>query len=334
MSVFSKIDLLPADPILGIPPLFAADKRENKVNLGVGAYRDARGTPHVLDVVRKAEKILLEKNLNKEYLPIDGDAVYRQKTLDLILGEDSPHKERACAAQTVGGSGALKIGGEFLKIVSPEAKIYLSRPTWGNHRLIFSRCGYQIEEYEYYRGHRLDFEAMKASLKEAPPKSIIILHGSCHNPTGMDPSPEQWKELSHLIKEKELFPFFDLAYQGFGDNLETDAFAIRQFAGDGHEMAIATSHAKNFGLYGERVGHLAFLAADPADLPKIASHIKRTIRSIYSSPPLQGARIVSTILDSHELTEEWQGELAAMRNRIVEMRNAFANELKFIRKPR
>jgi aspartate aminotransferase len=333
MSVFSELELLPPDPILSIPPIFAADARKSKINLGVGAYRDASGRPWVLSSVRKAEKVLSEKQLDKEYLPIDGDKNYRLRSFELIFGEGSPHLERAYIAQTVGGTGALSVGGTFLKRAMPESGLYLSRPTWGNHRGIFSRCGYKIGGYDYYHDYRFDFERMMDSLKDIEPESVIVLHGCCHNPTGCDPEPEQWKEMSAMIKDKKIFPFFDLAYQGFGDDLESDALAIRIFANDGHEMAVAASHSKNFGLYGERAGHLTILAASPGELPGIASHVKAVIRSLYSSPPAHGARIVAAILESKELAAEWKEELAGMQNRIFDMRGALAGELSALGSP-
>lgn len=331
MSYFKNTELLPDDPILSIPPLFAADQRANKVNLGVGAYRDAEGLPLVLTAVQKAEKILAEQHLNKEYLPIDGDHGFVKKSLGLAMGENSPHSSRMHACHTVGGSGALKIAGDFLKSQFPDARLHLSHPSWANHRHIFTRCGFELGHYPYFKNQSLDFEAMCEAVEAMNEGDLILFHACCHNPTGVDPTPSQWKTLSELVKDRDLFPIFDMAYQGFGDGLEQDAAAVRLFADDGHEMALTISHSKNFGLYGERVGILAFFVDSSETAKKVASQLKSTIRAIYSSPPAHGARIVKTILESLELTEEWKEELENMQGRILEMRKTFTAEIRTLK---
>lgn len=325
MPFFNDIPQLPDDPILSLPIAFAADSNPNKINLGIGAYKTAEGHPLVLASVRKAESILLQKHLNKEYLPIEGDPEFLRYSLQLLLGTDSSfwQTNRYFAAQTVGGASALRIGSEFLaKLVSKT--IFISQPSWSNHKQIFERAGLNVGSYPYFdhKKYSLDFNGMCEAIKNMPKGSIILLHGCCHNPTGLDPTFEQWKELSDLIKKQQIIPFFDIAYQGFGRGLDLDAEAIRHFVSEGHEILIAYSFAKNFGLYGERVGFLTIVCSSIDQVPKIASQIKSLIRGNYSNPPLHGARIVSTILKSHELTLEWKTELNNMCERVKEMRKA------------
>jgi len=327
MPFFQQIELIPDDPILSIPILYAADQHPDKVNLGVGAYRDAEGNPFVLRSVQKAERYLEKQNLSKEYLPIDGDPDFCRLSLALALGGDTSHISRTHATQTVGASAALKVAGDFLIQRFPGAKLHLSHPSWANHRHIFSACGFEIDTYPYLRQNKLDFEGMCASIQQMPKGDIILLHASCHNPTGIDPTLSQWETLSELIHDRNLFVLFDMAYQGFGSGLDDDAAAVRLFADREHEMAVTISHSKNFGLYGERVGLLAFFLDSDKTRERVGSHIKSIIRSIYSSPPAHGARIVKTILDSEELTEEWRAELSNMRHRITEMRKALTAEL-------
>ncbi|WP_068468671.1 aromatic amino acid transaminase [Candidatus Protochlamydia phocaeensis] len=325
MPFFSDVPLLPDDPILGLPIIFAADPRPNKINLGIGAYKTAEGHSLVLTSVKKAESQILQRHLPKDYLPIEGEGEFIKCGLQLLFGAESAllQSGQIFAAQTVGGSGALRLAGEFLaKLVSKT--IFLSQPSWSNHKQIFEKSGLSVGSYPYFdpQGHGLDFAGMCEAIRNMPPSSAILLHGCCHNPTGVDPNFEQWKELSSLIKKQQIVPIFDLAYQGFGQSLDQDAQAIRYFAGEGHEMLVAYSFSKNFGLYGERVGLLAITASQAECMPKLASQIKFLIRCNYSTPPLQGARIISTILKSHELTLEWQRELKNMCERVKEMRKA------------
>jgi aspartate/tyrosine/aromatic aminotransferase len=330
MPFFNDIPLLPDDPILGLPSAFAADPRPNKINLGIGAYRTAEGLPLVLSSVRKAENQLLQKNLNKDYLPIEGDGEFIRSSLKLLLGADCHilHSGHFFAAQTVGGASALRIAGEFLsKLISKT--IFLSQPSWSNHKQIFERAGLNVGSYPYFYPTTclLDYPGMCQAIKNMPRGSIILLHGCCHNPTGIDPTFEEWKELSQIIKQQQVIPLFDIAYQGFGHGLEEDAKAIRYFASEGHEMLISYSFSKNFGLYGERVGFLTIISSNSEVVPKIGSQIKYLIRGNYSNPPLHGARIVSTILKSQELTLEWKTELNNMCERVKEMRRALVAAL-------
>lgn len=330
-SHFTSVELLPVDPIFGLPILFAEDKNPNKVNLGIGAYRDAAGKPLVLSCVKKAEKLILEKNANKEYLPIEGAASFISASLKLIFGDAlyTQVKERLFGAQTVGGTNALRIAGDFLSR-NGMRNIYFPEFTWPNHRLIFSYANMQIATYPYYdqQHHTLNFSGMCKAIQHMPPGSIVLLHACCHNPTGVDPSQNQWKELSELIKAKNLIPLFDLAYQGFGTDLQQDAFSVRYFAEQGHELFIASSYAKNLGLYGERVGALAVITHEENHTKKVASQLKQLIRSSYSNPPLHGEQIVTTILESKNLSEEWETELSEMRKRIIDMRIALSTGLK------
>jgi aspartate/tyrosine/aromatic aminotransferase len=321
---------MPDDPLLSLPAAVSADPRPNKVNLGVGAYRTAIGDPLVLTAVTKAESILFEKNLNKEYLPIEGDCDFLTEALKLVLGKDSEalSSMRFYALQTIGASGALRLGGEFLALNGIKT-LYLSDPSWQNHMLIFSRAGLNVVEYPYYdyKTHRLDFTGMCDAISSMPPNSVILLQACCHNPTGVDPTFEQWKTLSNLIKKQHLIPFFDIAYQGFGKDPETDAKAIRYFLEQGHELLLSSSFSKNFGLYGERIGFLCVVAKNRENAHKIGSQLKVLVRGNYSSPPEHGARIIATILQSEGLTHEWKVELANMAFRVQEMRVAFIDAL-------
>ena len=330
MPFFNDVPQLPEDPILGLPAAFAADNRPNKVNLGIGAYHTAEGLPLVLTCVRKAENLLLQKHLYKEYLPIEGDAEFLRCSLQLLFGQDSPlfQSGHFFSAQTVGGASALRIGGEFLaKLVSKT--VFLPQPSWSNHKQIFEKAGLRVGSYPYFNSetHLLDFQGMCEAIKNMPPSSAILLHASCQNPTGIDPTLEQWKILGELIKERQIIPFFDIAYQGFGEGVDEDAAAVRHFAREGHEMLIAYSYSKNFGLYGERVGFLTLCTSHADTIPKAASQIKLLIRANYSNPPIHGARIVASILKSGELAAEWKAELSNMRERVNEMRKALVAAL-------
>jgi len=330
MSFFASVPALPDDPIFGLPALFAADPHPKKVNLGIGVYKDADGKTIVLNVVRKAEELLLKQNLDKDYLFIDGNQKYIQQSLELIFGKNCPgiESKEIYAAQTVGGTGSLRLGSEFLA-QEPSRTIFISEFTWPNHKPIFLRAGLVVENYDYYdhKAHKLDFPKFCKSIQSINPGSVIMLQACCHNPTGIDPTFEQWKELSDLIKKQKIIPFFDFAYQGFSEDLEKDAKAVRYFYEQGHEMLVSYSFSKNFGLYGERVGLLAVVTHDAAVAKKVGSQVKQIIRGMYSNPPLQGARIVSTVLQSPELTKEWLEELKDMRTRVQDMRETLVANL-------
>lgn len=318
MSYFDNVAKLPEDPILGLSIAFAADPRPHKVNLGVGAYRDAEGKPYVLSCVRKAEQILLEKQLNKEYLPIKGDPDFLQTSVKLIFGESQRSNAELFSIQALGGTGALRLGGDFLA-QNTGRTIFIPDPTWLNHRRVFTHAKLQVETYPYYdfKERCLDFAGLCAAIQKMPAGSAIVLHSSCHNPTGIDPTIEQWKELSALIKKQHVLSFFDLAYAGLGKGFEQDVFPIKHFAEQGHELFCATSYSKMFGLYGERVGMLTVISPRSE---AIGSHLKVLARGSYSNPPLHGERIVTTILQSEALKTEWLHELEGMRTRIQGLR--------------
>lgn len=327
MSLYDSIELFPEDPILGLAILFASDNRPNKVNLGIGSYKNDRGESVVLTCVKEAEKLLLEKNLNKDYAPIDGLVAYNKVGLRLIFGEEHAH-EAQFAVQTVGGTGALSIAGKFLARTGTKT-LYLPDPSWPNHKTIFTYSGLQTSTYPYYniKTHSINFSDMCRAILEMPAGSVILLHGCCHNPTGIDPSQAQWRELSTLIKKQKIIPLFDLAYQGFGTGIEEDAFAVRLFVEDGHELFITASFAKNFGLYGERAGLLAINTANANSAQRVRSQLKQIVRGNYSSPPIHGARIVETVLQSPTLSKLWRQEVNEMRLRIIEMRKILSTGL-------
>jgi len=330
MSFFDSIDTLPEDPIFSLQAAFIADAHHKKVNLGIGAYKDATGNSTVLTAVQKAEKFILDSHLNKDYLPIAGEKHYIHETAKLIFGQDQIkiNDGSIFGAQTVGGTAALRVGGEFLT-QNKNQKIYLPNMTWANHRLVFQKAGLNVDTYPYYNplSHELDFNEMCNFLKKLNPGSIIVLHGTAHNPTGINPTLDQWKVLSSLIKNARLFPFFDIAYQGFGTSLEADAEPIRLFVNDQHQLLAAYTYAKNMGLYGERVGAIFAVTNKEENAFKIGTHIKQIIRGMYSNPPLHGARIVQTILQNKHLKSEWIHELDSMRERVNEMRKAFVTGL-------
>lgn len=330
MGFFDSVEMASPDPIFSLNTAFSADSRSTKVNLGVGAYKSAELKPVVLSSVKKAEAELVASGDYKEYLPIDGDKEYLHYLTELLFGASSEAviSGRVYGAQTLGGTGALRLGADFL-YEELGNRVYLSNPTWANHKPLFARAGYQIEMYPYYDRvkHCLDFEKLCSFLETLEEKSIVLLHGCCHNPTGMDLSFDQWKQVSAIMKGKKLFPFFDLAYQGFGKGLEEDVQAVRFFADEGHEMFLAYSCSKNFGLYCERVGALFALASSKKVAEKMGSKIKILIRQNYSNPPAHGARVVKQILSSPVLRGEWSSELSRMRERIFEMRKAFASGL-------
>lgn len=330
MAFFDSIELLPDDPILQLPILFNAETHPHKVNLGVGNYRDANGKPLVLTAVKSAEEQILKQALPKDYLPIEGPRDYLQACKRLLFGEGSPFvdSDAVFSFQSIGGTGALSVGGSLLMKL-PVHTIYISKPSWPNHQGVFTSCGFDVKEYPYFcnETHGFDFKGMCAAISRMEPGAVILLHASCHNPTGSDPTQDQWRELSRLIKERGLIPFMDIAYQGFGDGLEQDAWSVRYFAEQGHQMLVAMSFSKNLGLYGERVGFGCVITSDAGTAQRVGSQIKRIIRRHYSNPALHGARIVTAILTSDSLRKEWTDELADMRLRIQQMRIALHADL-------
>lgn len=330
MSRFEHVQKMPDDPILKLPLLFAADSRSNKVNLGIGAYKNNEGKSVVLSAVSKAEQQLAESKLDKEYPPISGLPNFNAAVEKLIYGSDiqASAGKQLFTMQTLGGTGALRIGNQLLATVGL-SQIYVPQPTWPNHPLILKYAGMQAKTYTYYdkEKHTLNFDRMCADIQQMPENSVILLHGCCHNPSGVDPSKEQWKELSQIILKQKLLPFFDLAYHGLAQGLEPDSFPLRYFIEQGHEIFLAYSCSKNFGLYGERVGALSLLTKDPSATERLASHCRQIVRANYSMPPLHGARIVTAILNDESLKAEWVTELTEMRKRIHDIRKTLVKKL-------
>ncbi|KMZ73817.1 Aspartate transaminase [Zostera marina] len=326
VSVFANISQAPEDPILGVTVAYNKDSSPHKLNLGVGAYRTEEGKPLVLDVVRRAEKLLVSDiSLKKEYLPITGLADFNKSSAKLILGSDSPaiQENRVATVQCLSGTGSLRVGAEFLKKHYNQHTIYIPSPTWGNHPKIFMMAGLSVKTYRYYdpatRG--LDFEGLQQDLSAATSGSIVLLHACAHNPTGVDPTLDQWEHIRKLMRSKGLLPFFDSAYQGFASgSLDADAQSVRMFVADGGECLAAQSYAKNMGLYGERIGALSIVLTSADVARKVESQLKLVIRPMYSSPPIHGASIVATILNDREMYHDWTVELKAMADRIISMR--------------
>ncbi|GAA0782649.1 MULTISPECIES: amino acid aminotransferase [Pseudomonadati] len=330
--IFSQVSQAPADPILGLTDTFKADTRAHKVNLGVGIYKDEAGQTPVLKSVKKAEAKLLEIEKTKNYLGIEGVQAYNQVVQNLLFGDKSElvSQHRAVTAQAPGGTGALRVAAEFLATNTSSKTIWVSNPTWANHQNIFETAGLTVKQYQYYAAatHDMDFDAMLADLEQASAGDIVLLHGCCHNPTGIDLNIEQWKLVAQLCLEKSLLPLFDFAYQGFGAGIEEDAQGLRAVAKVVPELLIANSFSKNFGLYNERIGAVTLVAEDKATADRSFSQIKKTIRSNYSNPPAHGGLIVSTILADDALRAEWEAELTEMRQRIAQMRTLFVESLK------
>ena len=329
-SLFGAVDLAPRDPILGVSEAFNRDANPRKVNLGVGVYCDDNGKVPLLDCVKRAEREITDKAAPRVYLPIDGIATYDKSVQTLLLGADSEAVAlgRAVTVQALGGTGGLRIGADFLRRFAP-AQIWISNPSWENHRALFEAAGFQVNAYPYYDAttHGLEFAAMRASLDAMPPGTIVVLHACCHNPTGVDPTPEQWDEILAVVRARGLVPFLDLAYQGFGDGTEPDAFVVRKFAATPGPLFISSSFSKSFSLYGERVGALTVVTADKDEAARVLSQLKRVVRANYSNPPTHGGQIVALVLTNPQLREIWEMELGGMRERIREMRESLVKKL-------
>jgi aspartate/tyrosine/aromatic aminotransferase len=329
--MWQNIKAAPADSILGLTEAFKNDPSADKVNLGVGVYKDEAGRTPVLQCVKAAEKILLEQEGTKSYLPISGDPVYASEVQKLLFGQKSEviSNGRAVTAHAPGGTGALRVGGDLLKKFYPEAKVWISNPTWANHKGVFTTAGFQLAEYAYYNPETrdVDFSDMVASLEGIPAGDIVLLHACCHNPSGVDLSAAQWHQLAAIAKEKGWIPFLDFAYQGFGESVEADRCGIEEFAAIGVDFFVASSFSKNFGLYNERAGAITIVSPTAQDAAVAMSHLKTTIRVIYSNPPAHGGLVVATILSNPELHKQWLDELAGMRDRIKAMRGALVEGL-------
>lgn len=331
-SIFSAIEMAPRDPILGITEAFNADTNPQKINLGVGVYYDDNGKVPLLACVRKAEEILMEQNAPRTYLPIEGLAAYDKAVQELVFGADSAviQEKRAITVQAVGGTGALKIGADFLQRFAPGAQVYISDPSWENHRALFESAGFTVNTYSYYdastRG--VNFTGMLADIKAMPKGSIVLLHACCHNPTGADITAAQWDEVIAAVTANGLIPFLDMAYQGFGSGIAEDGAVVAKFAAAGVPLLISNSFSKSFSLYGERVGALSVVGSSAEEAARLLSQLKRVVRTNYSNPPMHGGKVVATALTTPELRKLWEDELAGMRVRIKEMREAFVTKLK------
>ncbi|AWH19760.1 MULTISPECIES: amino acid aminotransferase [Stenotrophomonas] len=332
MSFFANVELVPGDPILGLTEAYNADSRPTKVNLGVGIYYDESGRIPLLRAVKQIEQQLATEAKPRGYLPIDGLPAYTQATRELVFGKDSPLLDagRVATTQTVGGSGALRVGADLLKKLLPHATIAISNPSWENHRAVFGAAGFEVVEYTYFDAatHGVNFDGMLADLQTLQPGTVVLLHACCHNPTGADLTVSQWKQVAQLLKDRQLFPFIDMAYQGFDKGIEQDGAAVRIIAEAGIDsFIVANSYSKSFSLYGERVGALSVVAPTANDAKAVQSQIKRIIRTIYSSPSTHGAALVAGVLNSPELRALWEQELTEMRERIHALRGGLVEKL-------
>ena len=331
-SIFSAVEMAPRDPILGITEAFNSDTRATKVNLGVGVYYDDNGKLPLLAAVKAAEENMMKAAAPRGYQPIDGSVAYNKAVQNLIFGKDSQllANGQVITAQALGGTGALKIGADYLKLLLPKAKLYISDPSWENHRALFESAGFTVETYPYFdpatRG--VDFDAMKACLNSLSAGSIVLLHACCHNPTGADLTDAQWNEVVEACRARNLVPFLDMAYQGFADGIDADAVAIRAFSASDLQFFVSSSFSKSFSLYGERVGALSIVTASKEESGRVLSQLKRVIRTNYSNPPTHGGAIVTAVLSSPELRQMWETELAGMRDRIRTMRTGLVDVMK------
>ena len=331
MSLFSTVELAPRDPILGMTEAFNADPNPAKVNLGVGVYFDEQGKLPILQCVLAAERQLADAPKPKGYLPIDGIAAYDRSVQELVFGTDSAalRDGRIATVQTLGGTGGLKVGADFLKRLNPQAKVLISDPSWENHRALFLQAGFEVDTYPYYdaatRGIR--FDALLATLEAAAPGTVVVLHACCHNPSGYDLDAGQWQRLVQVLKARNLVPFLDMAYQGFGDGIVEDGAAVQLFLRAGLDFVVATSFSKSFSLYGERVGALSVVCESKDEAARVLSRLKVLIRGNYSNPPTHGAQVVSMVLTTPALRKMWEEELAGMRLRIKRMRELLVQRL-------
>lgn len=329
--IFNELTAAPPDAIMGLTEAYRKDTNPDKINLGVGVYQDDTGVTPVLNSVKAAEEWILTAEKTKSYLSISGAPEYKAHVQGLLFGVDHPviSDGRARTAHTPGGTGGLRVGAEFLKRIRPDATVWMSNPTWANHAGIFAAAGFEIQTYPYYdpTTKGLDYEAMREALKKVPADDIVLLHVCCHNPTGVDLSDEQWKDVGMIASAQGWIPFLDFAYQGLGDDLERDRMGLLRLADEVPELLVASSFSKNFGLYRERTGALTLVASDTQAVSAAFSHIEKTIRVAYSNPPAHGGLIVTTILDDAALRAQWETEVAGIRDRINSVRAALVTEL-------
>lgn len=330
-SIFAAVEMAPRDPILGLNESFNADTRSTKVNLGVGVYYTDEGKIPLLGAVKAAEDARLKTAPARGYQPIEGAAAYNNAVQGLLFGKESELTAtgRAITVEALGGTGALKVGADYLKRLVPDATVYISDPSWENHRALFESAGFPVKTYAYYdattRG--VNFEGMLADLRAMPAKSVVVLHACCHNPTGADISADQWKQVVNVIRERDLIAFIDMAYQGFADGIKEDAVALDLFAASGLQFFVSSSFSKSFSLYGERVGALTIVTASKDESSRVMSQVKRVVRTNYSNPPTHGGAVVAAVLADAGLRQQWETELAGMRERIRAMRTGLVAKL-------
>ncbi len=329
-SILAGVEMAPRDPILGVTEAFNADTNAKKVNLGVGVYYDDNGKVPLLECVKRAERQVLDAAPARAYLPIDGLADYDRAVQALVFGESAARKDgRIVTVQALGGTGGLKIGADFLRRLQPQSEVWISDPSWENHRALFENAGFAVEAYPYYdpRTREVDFDAMASRLRGLPTGAIVVLHACCHNPTGADLTDDQWAEVIDIVRDRGLIPFLDLAYQGFAEGLDADARPVRRFADSGMPVFVSNSFSKSFSLYGERVGALSVVTGSPDEAARLLSQIKRIVRTNYSNPPTHGGRVVATVLASADLRALWEQELGQMRARIRDMRRQLVEQI-------
>jgi len=334
-SILAGVAMAPRDPILGVTEAFVADTHPNKVNLGVGIYYDDSGKVPVLQCVRRAEQKLAEAPLPRSYLPIDGIQAYDRAVQDLLFGADSDvlRDKRVVTAQTLGGTGGLKVGADFLRRLKPDAQVWISDPSWENHQALFDYAGFKVNSYPYYdpASHGVRFDAMIDAFQKLPAGSIAVLHACCHNPTGVDLSPEQWEKVIEVVNARGIVPFIDIAYQGFAEGLDADAYAVRRFAATCPTFFVSNSFSKSLSLYGERVGALSIVTASTEEAARVLSQLKRVIRTNYSNPPTHGGKATEFVLTTPELRALWEKELGEMRDRIKAVRSELVAKIRAIR---
>jgi aromatic-amino-acid transaminase len=325
-SPLASVPMAPADPILGVTEAYVADQNPRKVNLGVGVYTDDQGKIPLLECVRHAESERLKSAAPRGYLPIDGLATYDGAVQELVFGAQ---KKNFVTVQALGGTGGLKIGADFLRSIAKENDVWISDPSWENHRQLFEAAGFKVNAYPYYdaKTHGLDFAGMQRSLDALPAGAIVVLHACCHNPTGVDLTQEQWQAVLEIVSSRGLIPFLDLAYQGFAEGLDTDAYAARLFSEAMSPVFLSSSFSKSFSLYGERVGALSVVTASPEEAVRVLSNLKRIVRTNYSNPPTHGGQIVATVLGNPQLKSLWDREVGGMRDRIKAMRKTLVDSI-------
>ena len=330
-SLLASVEMAPRDPILGLTEQYNADKNPKKVNLGIGVYTDENGKVPLLECVRIAETQLLAQAAPHSYLPIDGLVAYDRAVQSLVFGAESPAVKdgRTLTIQALGGTGGLKVGADFLHLVSPGSGVWISDPSWENHRALFENAGFKVQSYPYYDAltHGVNFPAMLEGLRKIPSGDIAVLHACCHNPTGVDLTPDQWTSVIEVVASRDLVPFLDIAYQGFGDGIDADGVAVRRFAEAGLPVFVSNSFSKSFSLYGERVGALSIVTRSTEEAARVLSQVKRLVRTNYSNPPSHGGHVIAKVLTTPDLRALWEKELATMRDRIRAMRSLLVEKI-------